>query len=277
MGIVEALDLTYSYDYEGSPNRSIDDISLSIQKGELIAILGRNGSGKTTLVKHLNALLQIQNGELTVASLDARQSANIWKIRKACGMVFQDPNNQFVSSVIEEDIAFGLENYGTPANDIPTEVKKALSIVGMDGYEKKSPHRLSGGQKQRIAIAGVLAIDPDIIIFDEATAMLDPRGRQEVLSTIQRLHTEEEKTIIMISHYIEEAVFADRVVLLHNGQLLAEGPPQDILTNPTLLQSAGLAPPLAVRAYFDLKAAGVPLPTCPLTNEELVKALCQLR
>jgi energy-coupling factor transport system ATP-binding protein len=146
----------------------------------------------------------------------------------------------------------------------------------MEGYEKKSPHMLSGGQKQRIAIAGVLAVDPDIIIFDEATAMLDPRGRQEVLSTIQRLHAEEEKTIIMISHYIEEAVFADRVVLLHDGRLLAEGPPQDILTDPALLQRAGLTPPLAVRAYYDLKAAGVILPTCPLTNEKLVKALCQL-
>jgi energy-coupling factor transport system ATP-binding protein len=276
MSIIEASNLIFSYDYEGSPNRSIDDISLSIQQGELVAILGRNGCGKTTFVKHINALLQIQSGELTVAALDARNSANIWKIRKECGMVFQDPNNQFVSSVIEEDIAFGLENYGTPADEIPAEVKRALSIVGMDGYEKNSPHMLSGGQKQRIAIAGVLAIDPDIIIFDEATAMLDPKGRQEVLLTVKRLHAEEHKTIIMISHYIEEAVFADRVVLLHDGRLLAEGPPQDILTDPALLQRAGLTPPLAVRAYYDLKAAGVILPTCPLTNEKLVKALCQL-
>jgi energy-coupling factor transport system ATP-binding protein len=191
-------------------------------------------------------------------------------------MVFQDPNNQFVSSVVEEDIAFGLENYDTLADEIPEKVARALAIVGMAGSEKKSPHMLSGGQKQRIAIAGVLAIDPDIIIFDEATAMLDPEGRQEVLATIRRLHDEEHKTIIMISHYVEAAVFADRVVLFRNGKLLAEGAPREILTDPELMHSAGLTPPLAVRVYYDLKAAGVTLSTCPLTNEELVEALCPL-
>jgi energy-coupling factor transport system ATP-binding protein len=276
MDIIEATNLVYSYDYEGSQNRSIDGITLNIRKGELIAILGQNGSGKTTLVKHLNALLPVQDGELTVAALDATQSANIWKIRKECGMVFQDPNNQFVSSVIEEDIAFGLENFGTPADKIPAKVRRALEIVGMTGYEKKSPHMLSGGQKQRIAIAGVLAIEPDIIIFDEATAMLDPKGRQEVLATIRKLHDEEHKTIIMISHYVEEATIADWVVLLQNGRLLAKGTPQNILTDPALLRSTGLMPTVAVKAFYDLKAAGVRLPSCPLTNRELVEALCQL-
>lgn len=277
MGIIEAVNLVHSYEYEGSQNRSLDGISITVQDGELVAILGRNGCGKTTFVKHINVLLEVQDGELTVAGLDARNAVNIWQIRKACGMVFQDPNNQFVSSVVEEDIAFGLENYDTPASEIPAKVSRALSIVGMDGFEKKSPHMMSGGQKQRIAIAGVLAINPDIIVFDEATAMLDPEGRQEVLATIRKLHDEEHKTIIMISHYVEEAVFADRVVLLRNGKLLSEGTPRDILTDPELLGSTGLTPPLAVQIYYDLKAAGVTLAACPLTNEELVEALCLLQ
>ena len=277
MGIIEAVNLVHSYEYEGSQNRSLDGISLNIHEGELVAVLGKNGCGKTTFVKHINALLEVQGGELTVAGLDARSAVNIWQIRKECGMVFQDPNNQFVSSVVEEDIAFGLENYDTPVGEIPEKVARALSIVGMAGSEKKSPHMLSGGQKQRIAIAGVLAIDPDIIVFDEATAMLDPEGRREVLATIRRLHDEEHKTIIMISHYVEEAVFADRVVLFRNGKLLAEGAPREILTEPELMHSTGLTPPLAVRVYYDLKAAGVTLSTCPLTNEELVEALCPLQ
>ena len=274
MDIIEASNLTYSYDYEGSKNRAIENISLLIRRGEWVAILGRNGCGKTTFVKHINALLQVQQGKLTVVGLDARRSVNIWNIRKDCGMVFQDPNNQFVSSVIAEDIAFGLENYGTPADEIPAKVAKALDVVGMAGFKAKSPHMLSGGQKQRIAIAGVLAVDPDVIIFDEATAMLDPEGRQEVLATIRRLHDEEQKTILMISHYIEEAIFADRVLLFHDGRLFAEGTPRETLTDQALLRQAGLTPPLAVRAYYDLQAAGVALPTCPLTSEELVEALC---
>ena len=277
MGIIEAENLVHSYEYEGNQNRSLDGISVNIRAGELVAILGKNGCGKTTFVKHINALLEVQGGELTVAGLDARSAVNLWQIRKDCGMVFQDPNNQFVSSVVEEDIAFGLENYDTPAEEIPVKVARALAIVGMEGSEKKSPHMLSGGQKQRIAIAGVLAIDPDILIFDEATAMLDPEGRQEVLATIRKLHDEEHKTIIMISHYVEEAVFADRVVLFRNGKLLAEGTPREILTDPGLLRSTGLTPPLAVRAYYDLKAAGVTLADCPLTNEALVEMLCPLQ
>ncbi len=276
MGIIEAVNLVHSYDYEGSQNRSIDGITLNIVEGEWIALLGHNGCGKTTFVKHINALLRVQGGELTIAGLDARNPANTWQIRKECGMVFQDPNNQFVSTVVAEDIAFGLENFDTPASEIPAHVKRALALVGMAGFEKKSTHMLSGGQKQRIAIAGVLAIDPDIIVFDEATAMLDPKGRQEVLSTIQRLNHNEHKTIIMITHVVEEAVHADRVVLFNQGQLLGEGTPHEVLSDLDLLRSAGLRPPLATRAYYDLKAAGVNLPICPITNQELIEALCQL-
>ena len=275
MNVIGAEKLSHSYDYEGSLNRSLENITLDVPQGQWLALLGHNGCGKTTLVKHINALLQVQSGELTIAGLDAKNQANIWRIRKASGMVFQDPNNQFVSSVVEEDIAFGLENYDTPVSEIPAQIKRVLSIVGMSGFEKKSTHMLSGGQKQRIAIAGVLAVNPDVIVFDEATAMLDPEGRQEVLSTIQKLNHQEKKTIIMITHYIEEAVLADRIILLNHGKVLGDGTPREILSNLELMHIAGLQPPLPVSAYHDLQAAGVKLPFCPITNQELVEALCQ--
>ena len=273
--MIQAKNLTYSYQFEGSKRKSLDDFSLSVAKGELVAVLGHNGCGKTTFARHCNALIPLQGGDLTVAGLDARSRANLFSLREKCGMVFQNPDNQFVSSVVEEDIAFGLRNFGVPEKQIPARVRAALEIVGMAGFEKRSPHLLSGGQKQRIAIAGVLAVEPDILIFDEVTAMLDPEGRQEVLGTIRRLH-EQGRTIVLISHYIEEAVFADRVVLVHDGQVLAEGTPRQMLTDPHLLRRTGLTPPMAVQAYYDLKAAGVMLAECPLTMEALVEELCRL-
>ena len=274
MDAVCAEKLIHSYAFAGSMRRSLDGVSLTVKRGELVALLGRNGCGKTTLARHLNALIPVQSGELTVAGLDAKGSANLWKIRRACGMVFQNPDNQFVSSLVEEDIAFGLRNFGTPEKDIPEKVRRALESVGMGGFEKRSPQLLSGGQKQRIAIAGVLALEPDILIFDEATAMLDPEGRREVLDTIDRLHRQGH-TILMISHYIEEAVFSDRVLLIHDGRILAQGKPRETLTDPELLRQAGLTPPMPVRAYYDLKAAGIVLSRCPLTVEELVEELCR--
>ncbi len=276
MNSIEAQNLSHSYEYPGSSNRSIENICLDIKQGELVAILGQNGCGKTSLVKHFNALLELQEGALRVAGFNAADGGSVWEMRRACGMVFQNPDNQFVSSIVEEDISFGLENYDVPEQDVPLKVKNALALVGMEGFEKKSPHMLSGGQKQRIAIAGVLALEPDILIFDEATSMLDPPGRDEVLAIIRRLHEQEHKTIIMITHFIEEIVFADRIILLHKGRLICQGSPREILTDPELLARVGLRPPLAVRAYFDLKEAGVELPFCPLTNEELVDELCRL-
>lgn len=274
MEMINANELVYAYDEQDGARRSLDGISLTVDKGELVAVLGHNGCGKTTLARHLNALLPVQEGELTVAGCDARDENRVWQIRKSCGMVFQNPDNQFVSSFVEEDIAFGPRNFGADEADIPEKVRSALAAVGMAGFERRSPQLLSGGQKQRIAIAGVLATDPDIMVFDEVTSMLDPQGRQEVLDTIKRLHAVG-KTIVMISHYIEEAVFADRVVLVHDGRKLAEGAPRDMLTDLELLRRTGLTPPLSVQVYYDLLDAGVKLDLCPLTIEELVDEICR--
>lgn len=274
MEMINANELVYAYDEQNGARRSLDGISLTVDKGELVAVLGHNGCGKTTLARHLNALLPVQEGELTVAGCDARDENRVWQIRKSCGMVFQNPDNQFVSSFVEEDIAFGPRNFGADEADIPEKVRSALAAVGMAGFERRSPQLLSGGQKQRIAIAGVLATDPDIMVFDEVTSMLDPQGRQEVLDTIKRLHAAG-KTIVMISHYIEEAVFADRVVFVHDGRKLAEGAPRDMLTDLELLRRTGLTPPLSVQVYYDLLDAGVKLDLCPLTIEELVDEICR--
>lgn len=274
MYAVEARHLIHSYAFEGSKRRSLDDISLCVKEGELVSVLGHNGCGKSTLARHLNALIPVQSGELTVAGLDAKNEVNLWKIRRECGMVFQNPDNQFVSSVVEEDLAFGPRNFGTPEKDIPQKLRRALELVGMEGFEKRCPQLLSGGQKQRVAIAGVLASDPDLMIFDEVTSMLDPEGRRDVLDVIRKLH-DSGKTIVMISHYIEEAVFSDRVVLIHDGQILSQGSPREMLTDLELLRKTGLTPPMPVRAYYDLLDAGIKLPLCPLTKEELVEAICR--
>ncbi len=273
MKLIEGKQISHSYEFEGSANLSLEGVSITVQSGELIAILGHNGSGKSTLAKHFNALLPLQKGSLTIAGLDARNSANLWDIRRKCGMVFQNPDNQFVSSVVEEDIAFGLENYDTPTEQIPDRINKALQVVGMPGFEKKSPHMLSGGQKQRIALAGVFAVNPEIIIFDEATTMLDPEGRQELMETIRHLHEEHHKTIILITHYMEEAVIADRIYLLRDGRIMAHGTAREILTDRALLAGAGLVPPLPVQLYYDLKEEGIILERCPLTGAELVEEL----
>jgi len=274
--IIHGSDISFSYDFDGCLSSALTAIDIEIGKGEMVAILGQNGSGKTTLAKHFNALLPLQKGKLTVAGIDAGDGSAIWRLRRLCGMVFQNPDNQFVSSIVEEDVAFGLENYEVSREMIQGKVEEALRLVGMQGYEKRSPHTLSGGQKQRVALAGVLALDPDVIIFDEVTAMLDPEGRCEILEEIRRLHSEAKKAIVMITHYVEEAVIADRIFLMKNGKVLGYGEPREILTNVELMESAGITPPIPIRLYYDLNAEGISLKSCPLTNEELVEEICRL-
>ncbi len=272
--IVNGKSITYSYEFSDT-DHALQNVDLSIDKGEFVCILGCNGSGKTTLVRHLNALLQLQYGELTVADFDVTNENDIWKLRRICGMVFQNPDNQFVSPVVEEDIAFGLENYEVPEKEIPEKVNEALQLVNMEGYEKRALSSLSGGQKQLIALAGVLALEPDIIIFDEATAMLDPGGRREVIEMMRKLKRAG-KTVIVITHYVEETVSADNVILMHKGTVVAYGKPQDILTDVQLLSRAEIIPPMPVIVYYDLLATGIRLNNCPLTNEELAKKICEL-
>lgn len=275
MDIIKAENLIYSYSFAGSKHSAIDCGVLNVKKGEFVTILGRNGSGKTTLARHLNALLPLQSGTLTIAGINTADKNNIWAVRSKCGMVFQNPDNQFVSSLVEEDLEFGPRNFGVDESEIPKRISDALDAVGMCGYEKHSTHLLSGGQKQRIAIAGVLAIKPDIIVLDEVTAMLDPKGRKDVLETACNLHSEGH-TIIMISHYIEEAVLSDRVVLMNDGKIIADNDTRTVLTDINLLKQAGLTAPMPVRLYYDLADKGLNLSKCPLTNEELVSELCQL-
>lgn len=275
MKAVEAQNLTFSYASPDSKSKSLSDVSLKIEKGEFVAVLGANGSGKTTLARHFNALLPVQSGKLVVAALDASDQSKVWEIRKNCSMVFQNPDNQFVSSLVEEDVAFAPRNFGVSEEEIPERVKTALDTVGLSGFEKRSSHMLSGGQKQRVAIAGVLSCNPDIIIFDEATSMLDPDGRWEVLNVMKKLHNIGH-TIVMISHYVEEALYADRIILMKNGTMIADDHPRRVLTDLSMLYEAGLEPPVAVKVYNALKEKGVTLSKCPLTNEELVGELCSL-
>ena len=272
--MIDAHDIRFSYDGPGG-RRSLNGAQLHVAPGEFVAVLGHNGCGKSTLVKHFNALLPLQHGTLTVDGMDAADPANRWALRRKVGMVFQNPDNQFVSTIVGEDVAFGLENYGVPEAEIPARVAAALAAVDMVGYENRATHTLSGGQKQRVALAGVLALSPDILVFDEATAMLDPDGRQEVLRTIHRLHTQQHKTVVMITHYIEEAIGADRVYLIHNGKMIAGGTAREMLSQPELLAAAGLTPPMPVQMYYDLKQAGITLARCPLTLEELAEELCR--
>lgn len=279
--MIKGSRLGFSYFWDGESIPVFEQANIELKEGEWTAILGRNGCGKSTLVRLMNGLLPLQNGNLSVNGINAGNPANKWELCKICGMVFQNPDNQFVSSVLEEDIAFGLENAQVPEREVTSKVKAALELVGLEGYEKRSPSSLSGGQKQRAALAGVLALNPEILIFDEATSMLDPKGRREVLAEMKKLR-DCGKTVVMITHDVEEAVLADQVILMGcpNGQknpntVLAQGSVREILTDSRLLIQAGIVPPMAVRMYEDLKLAGIELNRCPLTKEELAEALCR--
>ena len=272
--MIEVNHLSHLYvDENGNDVRALDDVNLTIQRGEFVAIIGTNGSGKSTLAKHFNVLLQPTEGNVTVCGFDTLDDEHIWNIRQHVGMVFQNPDNQIVAAVVEEDVAFGPENLGVPSAEIRKRVDEALAAVNMTEYAEHGPNLLSGGQKQRVAIAGVLAMKPDCIVLDEPTAMLDPKGRLEVLETIHRLNKEEGITIVIITHFMEEAVTADRVVVMKNGVKLQEGTPREIFTQVDTLKDLGLDVPVAAEVASKLIHKGVDIPNDIITNDELGDAL----
>ena len=281
MGIIKATKLVYEYlKYNEAgeaqeKNRAIDELSLEIEPGQFIAVLGHNGSGKSTFAKHINGLLVPTEGTLWVDSMDTSKEGELWKIRQKAGMVFQNPDNQIIGSVVEEGVGFGPENLGVKTDDIWKRVDDSLEAVGMTAYRKHSPNKLSGGQKQRVAIAGVVAMKPRCIVLDEPTAMLDPNGRKEVLKTVRELNQQEKVTVILITHYMEEVVFADHVYVMDQGHLVMDGTPREIFSQVEKLKEYRLDVPQVTLLAHELKQAGLPLPDGILTIEELVDAICQ--
>ena len=280
--MINAQNIVYEYirrDEEGnveSINRAVDGVSVDVKAGEFIAILGHNGSGKSTFAKNLNRLLTPTQGTLWVNGYDASDNDNIWNIRQSAGMVFQNPDNQIISSVVEEDVGFGPENLGVQTDEIWKRVEDALNAVDMMKYRKYSPNKLSGGQKQRVAIAGVLAMQPDCIIFDEATAMLDPQGRQEVLETVHALNKLKNVTIILITHYMEEVTGADRVFVMNHGKVQLSGTPREIFSDVETIKECQLDLPQIAKLAYELRQEGLDIPEGILTMEELVDSICQL-
>ncbi|MFD2369427.1 energy-coupling factor transporter ATPase [Brevibacillus sp. GCM10020057] len=265
-----------SFSYEGEERVPVlKSVDLTIEKGSFVSILGHNGSGKSTMAKLMNALLLPEEGTILVSGIDTRDGEMLWEVRRHVGMVFQNPDNQIVGATVEDDVAFGLENMGVDPQEMRKRIDEALHAVGMEKYRTTQPYRLSGGQKQRIAIAGIMAMRPSAIILDEATAMLDPQGRQEVMLLARRLNREEGITIINITHFPEEAVFSDHVTVMNAGEVLMEGTPHDVFSQVERLQAAGLDVPFAVRVRHELAAQGINLPFV-LHQEELVEHVCRL-
>ncbi len=256
---------------------ALQDVSLAVEPGEFVVVIGHNGSGKSTLAKHLNALLIPGSGQVLVDGMDTAQWENVWKIRSRVGMVFQNPDNQLIATTVEEDVAFGTENLGLPPEEIRIRVDEALSRVGMDGFQKREPHYLSGGQKQRVAIAGVIAMRPAYMVLDEPTAMLDPRGRREVMDTIYQLNRNDGLTVIHITHYMEEAIHADRVVVMEEGRKVAEGTPREIFRQVDLLKSLRMDVPPMAELEHRLALRGLHLSSQALTVDEMVECLCLLK
>lgn len=285
MKMVKAKDLTYEYvrvsetDHGTKEEKvaALKNVNIEINKGDFVAVLGHNGSGKSTFAKHINALVQPTGGTLWVDDMDTKNDELVWEIRQTAGMVFQNPDNQLVATVVEEDIAFGPENMGVEPKEIRKRVDEALATVRMSEYATHTPSKLSGGQKQRIAIAGVLAMKPKCIVLDEPTAMLDPVGRREVMETIERLNREEGITMILITHYMDEAVRADKVFVIDDGDLVMQGTPKEIFSQVETLQKYGLDVPQVTEVAYLLRKEGVDLPADILTIEEMVGAICQLK
>ncbi len=283
---IEIENLSYAYPVnEGeTPRPALDGVSLRIEAGSFTAVIGRNGSGKSTLAKQLNALLRPDAGRVLVDGLDTADEAQIWEIRRRVGMVFQNPDNQIVANVVEEDVAFGPENLGVPTDELEKRVNEVLKASGMEAWRYQSPNRLSGGQKQRVAIAGIMAMRPECIVLDEPTAMLDPAGRKYVLEAVHELNRRDGITIILITHYMEEAVNADRVIVMENGTIARDrngnpldAAPEKLFSDPEELERHALSVPVITELAWRLKKAGLDLPECVLTRKELVADLLRLK
>ncbi|QSZ27130.1 energy-coupling factor transporter ATPase [Aceticella autotrophica] len=266
-----------SFNYETDKNKVLDSIDVELNKGQFIAIIGHNGSGKSTLAKHFNALLIPSEGNVYVNNMDTKDTTHIWDIRQTAGMVFQNPDNQIVATIVEEDVAFGPENLGIEPEEICRRVDYALKSVGMIKFKDFAPHMLSGGQKQRVAIAGIIAMKPECIILDEPTAMLDPMGRKEVIDTIIKLNRENGITIILITHFMEEAVLADRIIVMDEGTIALDGTPKEVFREVKKLKELGLDVPQVTELAFKLKQEGIEIPSDILTVDEMVRFICQYR
>lgn len=271
----ERLDYRYN-EGEEDEKQVLFGVDLAIRPGEFVAVLGHNGSGKSTLAKHFNAILLPSGGTVYVNGINTKLEERLFDIRQTVGMVFQNPDNQIVATIVEEDVAFALENLGVPPAEIRERVDAALKAVDMYEYREHAPHQLSGGQKQRVAIAGIIAMNPACIVMDEPTAMLDPKGRREVLETVKRLNRENHTTVVLITHFMEEAVQADRVVVIDNGRVLADAPPKEVFSQVRLLKSVGLDVPQAAELAFELQQSGILVPDGILTEEECENVLLKL-
>jgi energy-coupling factor transport system ATP-binding protein len=275
--MIETIDLEYQYiKDENERVTALDKVNISVDKGEFVVIIGHNGSGKSTLAKILNAIFRPNGGKVYINGMETNSEENIWEIRRTAGMVFQNPDNQIVATIVEEDIAFGPENLGVESSEIRKRVDDAMKSVGIEQFKRKPPHLLSGGQKQRVAIAGILAMKPECIILDEPTAMLDPSGRKEVMDTIKRLNKEENITIVHITHFMDEAVDADRIIVMEKGQVALEGSPREVFSNVEKLQKLGLDVPQSTLLAYQLKKEGIDVSEDILTIDEMVNELCQL-
>ena len=271
----EHLSFTYPAEEGQTSTVALEDVSLSIERGSFVVVLGHNGSGKSTLAKHMNAVLLPSGGTVYVEGMDTRDEALLLEIRRRVGMVFQNPDNQIVANVVEEDVAFAPENLGVPSEEIRQRVDDALAAVGMSEFTRHAPHLLSGGQKQRVAIAGVIAMAPECIVLDEATAMLDPAGRREVLSAIRALNQERGITVVLITHHMDEAMDADRLIVMNDGKLVIDGAPAEVFTQVEALRAMGLAAPDTVELLYGLRQGGMDVPLDALTVDECADAICK--
>ena len=281
MGIIKAVKLAFDYlkyDEDGNvqeTQRAVDGVDIDIKEGQFVAILGHNGSGKSTFAKHINALLLPSDGTIWIDGINTTEEPELWKVRQKAGMVFQNPDNPIIGTVVEEDVGFGPENMGVPTEDIWKRVNESLEKTGMTAYRHHSPNKLSGGQKQRVAIAGVMAMRPKCIVLDEPTAMLDPNGRKEVLAAVHQLNKQENVTVVLITHYMEEVIDADHVIVMDGGHVVMEGTPREIFSQVETLKKYRLDVPQVTLLAHELKQSGVDIPDGILTTEELVNALCQ--